>query len=87
MIQKPMVFEDLGIELPKDSEDFSEEEAASAIDTDNADDFIVKLVNFLKDIDLPEEPLHERRIRAGINYSRTTMGPHKIVFKIGWHHE
>ena len=87
MVQKPMVFEDLGVKLPEDSEDFSEEEAASAIETFSSDDFTTRLVNFISSTNLPDTPHHERLVRAGINYSRTTMGPHKVVFKIGWHHE
>ena len=61
--------EDLGLELEEDSEDFTEEEAASATDTDSVEDFASKVKDFVSG----GVPQFELRRRAGILYSRVSL--------------
>lgn len=78
-------FEDLGIDLEEDSEDLTEQEVETAIDTDNAGDFSAKVMGFIDDNHGRGVPIHELRRRAGILFSRTRFeeGP-SLVLRIEW---
>lgn len=80
-----LALEDLGIDLEEDSTDLTEEEAASAIDTDDLEDLTAKTVRFIRESQVSGVPKFERRQRAGILFSRVSFedGP-KAVFRIEW---
>jgi hypothetical protein len=66
-----------------DSPDFTAEEAASAVETSTPDDFIAKVVEFVKG----HEGNSHRAIRkmfGGINYHVVILGESKGVFKMAW---
>lgn len=73
--------EDLGVELEEDSEDFTQEEAEAATDTESLEDFTKKL---LSSATSPVTKAELRR-RSGILYSRITLeAGTTLAFKIEW---
>lgn len=69
---KPQPFlvpEDLGIDLEEDSENFTEQEAALAVETESQDDFVAKSVAYIKECE-NAMPSYELLRRAGILYCR-----------------
>lgn len=83
-----MEFEDLAPlkeAVEGDSPDFTAEEAASAIETYNLEDFVAKVFEFVSS---HEGPLHQafRKKFERVNYHVVILGEFKAVFKMGWLH-
>lgn len=77
----------LKAELETDSLDFTEEEATSAIETSNGDDFVAKATAHLKGLlekGVTGTIKYQRKKRNRINYEVVTFGDHKAVFKMAW---
>lgn len=77
--------EDLGIDLEEDSEDFTDLEAGTAMETASMEDFVAKMMVFLRT--LPEaSPKYELRRRAGILYCRVLVEGTDAnrVFRLPW---
>lgn len=74
-------------ELDTDSPDFTLEEAESATETLNIDDFADKAVKYLKDLiadGVWGKTDYQRKKLGGVNYSVLCFGGYKKVFKMAW---
>jgi hypothetical protein len=69
--------------LNADSPDFTAEDALSAVETNTPDDFIAKVVEFVKNHDGPSHQT-SRKIFNGVNYHVVISGESKAIFKMGW---
>lgn len=75
--------------IDDDSPDFTAEEAASAIDTLNEDDFVAKVANHIKVLirsGTKGTPQYHRKKHNKVNYEVVLFGDVKAVFKLGWLH-
>ena len=69
--------------LNANSPDFTAAEAESAVETSNPDDFIAKVVEFVKTHDSPSHQAI-RKMFNGVNYHVVISGESKGVFKMEW---
>lgn len=74
-------------ELNTDSPDFTAEEAESATETLNEDDFAGKAATYLKGLmakGVWGKTDYQRRKFKGVNYLVLRFGDFKMVFKMAW---
>lgn len=86
MSMKPRPYllpEDLGIDLEEDSQDFTEEQATSAIETETADEFVHLVSEFVKEVG-GGTPRYELKRRAGVLYSCVSVGDRRRTFRARW---
>jgi len=69
--------------LNANSPDFTLEEAESSVETSNPDDFIARVVEFVRTHDSPSYQA-SRKIFNGVNYHVVISGESKGVFKMEW---
>lgn len=76
-------------ELNTNSQDFTAEEAASAVETNSLDDLALKAKSYLQELIASDSTgaypyRSQRRMFGGVNYYRIIFGDHQKVFKTEW---
>lgn len=76
--------EDLGLNLEEDSPDLSEQEAESALGTEDEEDFAKKVTLFLTEGASKTQPKYLLRRKSGILYCRVSRGETSRLFQMHW---
>jgi hypothetical protein len=74
--------EDLGLTLEEDSSDVTEEEVQQAVETEGKEDYVRKVVAYVKSIDLDAPVEIGLRRKGGILYCRVVVNGRSQLFYV-----